>query len=287
MGWGSSVAVSSGAGCRWSSDPELLWLWHRPTATAPIGPLTWTSICFGSGPRKGKMTKTNKQKKKTKKNKLYYLLLKNYVTILFLKIYCVTYFLIIIFWQYWNSPGNNILPSLFLGENLNINKVTTFHKENIYSFYFFFFCLFRATPAAYRGSQPRGLIRAVAAGLHHSFSNICDLHHSSWQCWILDPLSEARDQTRNLIVPSRICFHCTMTGNPLFLMLCFTVYLILTTFINLFSLLLLLFFGCIHGTWMFLGQGLNLCHSSNLSHSSDNAGSLTCCAKVNSYPFCF
>ena len=28
----------------------------------------------------------------------------------------------------------------------------------------------------------------------------------------------------------------------------------------------------------FLGQGLNLCHSSNLSRYSDNAGSLTCCA---------
>ena len=27
------------------------------------------------------------------------------------------------------------------------------------------FCLFRATPAAYRGSQARGLIGAIAAGL--------------------------------------------------------------------------------------------------------------------------
>ena len=24
---------------------------------------------------------------------------------------------------------------------------------------------------------------------------ICDLHCSSWQCWLLNPLSEARDQT--------------------------------------------------------------------------------------------
>ena len=28
---------------------------------------------------------------------------------------------------------------------------------------------------------------------------ICDLHHSSQQCWILNPLSEARDRTRNLM----------------------------------------------------------------------------------------
>ena len=45
-------------------------------------------------------------------------------------------------------------------------------------------------------------------------SRICDLHHSSWQRRILNPLSEARDGTRNLTVPSRIHFHCAKTGTP-------------------------------------------------------------------------
>ena len=35
------MAVSCGVGCRRSSDPELLWLWCRLEATAPIGPLAW------------------------------------------------------------------------------------------------------------------------------------------------------------------------------------------------------------------------------------------------------
>ena len=35
-------------------------------------------------------------------------------------------------------------------------------------------------------------------------SHICDLHNSSWQRRILNPLSKARDRTRNLMVPSRI-----------------------------------------------------------------------------------
>ena len=35
-------------------------------------------------------------------------------------------------------------------------------------------------------------------------SLIWDLHHSSWQRWILNPLSKAMDRTRNLMVPSRI-----------------------------------------------------------------------------------
>ena len=37
-------------------------------------------------------------------------------------------------------------------------------------------------------------------------SCICDLHHSSWQCRILNPLSEARDQTCVLMDASQICF---------------------------------------------------------------------------------
>ena len=35
-------------------------------------------------------------------------------------------------------------------------------------------------------------------------SHVCNLHHSSQQCWILSPLSETRDQTCNLMIPSRI-----------------------------------------------------------------------------------
>ena len=69
-----------------------------------------------------------------------------------------------------------------------------------------FFCLFRAAHVAYGGSQARGLIRAVAA----------DLHHSSWQRWILNPLIEARDGTRKLMIPSRIRFCCAMMGTALF-----------------------------------------------------------------------
>ena len=33
--------MSYGAGHRCSSDLALLWLWHRPEATAPVRPLAW------------------------------------------------------------------------------------------------------------------------------------------------------------------------------------------------------------------------------------------------------
>ena len=45
-------------------------------------------------------------------------------------------------------------------------------------------------------------------------SCLCDLHHSSWQTQILNPLSEARDQTRNFMVPGQIRFCCAMMGTP-------------------------------------------------------------------------
>ena len=30
---------------QWVEDPALLWLWHRPAATAQIQPLSWESPC--------------------------------------------------------------------------------------------------------------------------------------------------------------------------------------------------------------------------------------------------
>ena len=45
-------------------------------------------------------------------------------------------------------------------------------------------------------------------------SHVCNLHPSSWQRPILNPLSEARDRTHNLMVPSRNNFRCATTGTP-------------------------------------------------------------------------
>ena len=51
--------------------------------------------------------------------------------------------------------------------------------------------------------------RATAAQVP---SHICDIHHISRQCQILNPLSGARDQTCNLRVASCIRFCCAITG---------------------------------------------------------------------------
>ena len=83
-----------------------------------------------------------------------------------------------------------------------------------------FFCLFRAAPTAHGGSQARHPIRATAAGLQHSHSHAGsephETHttHSSRQCWILNLLSEARDQTCFLMDTGRIYLHCNTTASP-------------------------------------------------------------------------
>ena len=80
------------------------------------------------------------------------------------------------------------------------------------------FC-YRAAPTAYGGSQARGLVRAVADGLCQSHCNASSephlhLHHSSQQRQILNPLSKARDQTHNLMIPSSDSFRFTTMGTP-------------------------------------------------------------------------
>ena len=45
-------------------------------------------------------------------------------------------------------------------------------------------------------------------------SLVCELHHSSRQPQILNPLSKVRDQSCVLMDPSQIRFHCAMMGTP-------------------------------------------------------------------------
>ena len=95
-------------------------------------------------------------------------------------------------------------------------------------FYLIFtFCLFRAAPAAYGGSQAgveselqsQAYPRATATS---DPSCVCDLHHSSRQRQILNSLSEVSDQTCILWIAlshdgnsTSWCFKdCTSLGQP-------------------------------------------------------------------------
>ena len=87
-------------------------------------------------------------------------------------------------------------------------------------YFILIFWLFRAAPEAYGSSQggvesELQLLAYTTATATRDPSQICHLHHSSWQCQMADPLSEARDRTQSLMDTSRIRFHCAVTGTPL------------------------------------------------------------------------
>ena len=84
---------------------------------------------------------------------------------------------------------------------------------------FFFFLSFQAPPVTYGGSQARGTMGTITAGqttarAMQNPSQVCDLYHSLPQCWIPNPLSEARDPTDILMDTSRIHFRCATTETP-------------------------------------------------------------------------
>ena len=92
------------------------------------------------------------------------------------------------------------------------------------SFYFCFFCFLGLhlphMEVPRRGVKSELQLPACAtATATRELSCVCNLHHSSWQCWILNPLSEARDWTHILVHNIRVCDPLSHNGNSLFALL--------------------------------------------------------------------
>ena len=93
-------------------------------------------------------------------------------------------------------------------------------SRNLVCFVFlcFFVLLFRASPMLLMEVPRLGVESELQLSAYPTAtamqdpSRVYGPHHSSWQRQILDPLSEAGDRTRNLMVPSQIRFHCATMG---------------------------------------------------------------------------
>ena len=91
-----------------------------------------------------------------------------------------------------------------------------FFDIELYEFFFFFFFFFGVFLALHPKDMevPRlgikselQLLTYATATAIQDMSQVCNLHHSSNQCWILNPLNQARDQTCILMAASQILFH--------------------------------------------------------------------------------
>ena len=109
----------------------------------------------------------------------------------------------------------------------------TIHKVhmNIFLHVSFFYYIFRYISVEYPVKILLGKIRFffffqglmcniwkfldyTTATAMHDLSHICDLHNSSWQGWILKPLSKARDWIYILMDISQVLYHWATMGIP-------------------------------------------------------------------------
>ena len=83
-----------------------------------------------------------------------------------------------------------------------------------FTLFIYLILLSRAVPVAY-GSSSLGVEFAFSCRLTpqpHDPSHVFDLHHNSQQHQLLNPLSNTRDRTYILMVPSQIHFCCSTRG---------------------------------------------------------------------------
>ena len=86
-------------------------------------------------------------------------------------------------------------------------------------FFFFFFCFLGLHPQHKEiprlgGELELQLLASVTGTAMQDPSDVCDLHHSSRQRQISNPLNEARDRTRILMNMSQVHIHWATMGTP-------------------------------------------------------------------------
>ena len=81
---------------------------------------------------------------------------------------------------------------------INILQSHFFFRWSFFFLLFLVFNLFRATPAAYGGSQTRGLIRAVASSLHQSHSNAGSQLHLQPTRWSFSMVLDIRTKMKRI-----------------------------------------------------------------------------------------
>ena len=112
----------------------------------------------------------------------------------------------------WQKSGESIKPQ---GSRGKIYYCPCYTKANSFSFFVFSGPHLRHMEVPRLGVELElHLLAYTTARATPDPSHICDQHRSSWQCRILTPLSEARDQTCVLGYTNRVRYHWATVGTP-------------------------------------------------------------------------
>ena len=116
---------------------------------------------------------------------------------------------------HWVKPGIELASSGIL-----VRFTTSESPRELQELHFglTFVSSIRFSPTLFFGvltsSCPRPFVEQTVCQWTVSANWICDLHHCSWQCQILNPLSKARDQTQVPVDTRHVHYCWTMMGTP-------------------------------------------------------------------------
>ena len=102
-----------------------------------------------------------------------------------------------------------------------LSFVLSFYNFLCFLFLFFFFLgphLWPLEGARLGVELELQLLAYITATATQDTSCACDPHHSSWLCWIPNPLRGARDRTCVLMDASWVRDHCATMGTPSFVL---------------------------------------------------------------------
>ena len=142
----------------------------------------------------------------------------------------------------------------------------------IYYYYYYYYCFLG--PHSWHMEVPRigvelelQLLANATATATLDPRRVCDLHYSSWQYQILNPLIEACI----LMDASWIRFHCATSGTPMIILFYFILFYFILFYFILFCLFV--FQGRTGNIWRFPGQESNRAVAAALRHGHSNVGS--------------
>ena len=100
-----------------------------------------------------------------------------------------------------------------------VQKIVSLIRSHWFIYLFIYLFPFFVGPHPLQMEFPRLWVKSeiqlpafTTATATQDLSRVCSLHHGSQLCRIFNPLSKARDQTQNLMIPSWIHFCCATMG---------------------------------------------------------------------------